>query len=153
MGMNPSAEVVYGYALGSEDGDWKIAEYDADRLSLNVEWYTRQYLTFEDPSYGFCEYSKPFEEALTERIAQKCLGLPVELMWHGHHEYDSGRALIVKDSELSVEWSQTLLLDLTSMREDAFVHEWDGFLTTALEALEIHPVQERAGWLLTASYG
>jgi hypothetical protein len=160
--MSASAHLAYGYDLGSGE-DFKAAER-GEYGDPKLPWLP----TDED---GDCVYSNFGEEVenrllasvgFTEadwradghferkRDAEKRVG--VELDYSGHSDY-SGWLLIAKESERSVEWAESMAVDLSELTNRPSYEGWDTKLADALAALGITPAQAGPKWLVYPSYG
>jgi hypothetical protein len=163
MGMSASAHLAYGYDLGSGE-DFKAAErgeYGEPKLPWlpTDEDGDCDYSDFGEEvekrllaSVGFTEEWAPGNEGHWDRKrdAEKRVG--VELTYSGHSDY-SGWVLIAKDSERSVEWAESMPVDLGELTNRPRYEGWDTKLDDALKALGITPTQVRAKWLVYPSYG
>ena len=152
MGMSAGAHLVYGYDLGGGE-DFKAAErgeYGEPKLPwLPVD---------EDGDSVYDDFGDEVEQRLLgsegywdrKKEAEKRVG--VALTYSGHADY-AGWILVAKDSERSVEWSETMPVDLDELTNRPAYEGWDKKLTEALTALGITPTQDGPKWLVFPSYG
>lgn len=164
MGSSPDGYLYYGYSLGGED-EWALEEYDKGEYTLKVGWYEEYVARAEkeaaklidatDGTEGFTiePYTEGFRTMAERRLEQQWPDAPVEFAWIGHLEYGTGYILAVKESRIWVEWSETKLLDPVQMTWRPAQEGWNDHLRRALGILEVHPTQERPGWLLACGYG
>jgi hypothetical protein len=160
MGMDPEARLAYGFKLGDSE-QFNLAEATGEYGALAVDWY--------DPEKegGFAEQlwnrlfaliPEPPEVQYDwhrEEAARKYWN--VDLVYSGTYEF-SGYILTVTGehtagSYASVEWSNSMPLDLDGMTADPVRFHWDERLGAALKALGLTPTQARAQWLVFPFYG
>lgn len=161
MGMTARAKLVYGYDLGTLE-DFKAAER-SEYGSPELPWFNEDE-TDEDgeeadfgtavenllyAAAGFTEKWSRDNDGYFDRkkAAEERIG--VDLDHSGSHEYP-GFILYARGSKRSVEWSDTMALDLDVL---AATYDWDTKLAAALTALGITPTQDRPKWLVFPSYG
>jgi hypothetical protein len=161
MGMSAEATLAYGYDLGTLE-DFKAAERD-EYGAPNLPWFNDDEDTGEDEetdfgtavenllytSAGFTEKWSRGNDGYFDRkkAAEERIG--VDLDHSGSHEYP-GFILFARGSKRSVEWSDTMALDLDVL---AATFDWDTKLASALTALGITPSQDGPKWLVFPSYG
>jgi hypothetical protein len=162
MGMDPEAHLAYGYDLGTGE-DFKAAErgeYGAPELP----WLPAD----EDGDSDFSEFGDEVEKRLLASVgftetnwraegyydrkkeAEKRVG--VEIAYSGAPDY-AGWILVAQGSERSVEWSETMPVDLDELTNRPSYEGWDTKLADALTALGITPTQDGPKWLVFPSYG
>ncbi len=144
MGMNVDATLAYGYDLGGSD-QWFVAETTGEWGSLNLSWYD------EESSGGFveqmfnalwrampeppeCQYDFQRQDA-----AEKHWGVKMEHA--GSHDYP-GYVLAIPGSGSSVDWAETMALDLDDLRAKPAASGWDEKLAAVLAVLGITPIRQ-----------
>lgn len=164
MGADPEARLTYGYDLGTYE-KFKAAEVSAYD-SPNLPWY-RTDLYYDDPGYADGDFIEALYQALYKAIpdpppaedeydrksaAEKHFGVQVE---YSGAESSIGWVLTIKDEDAnrSVEWSDTIALDLGVLSMLPLVGDWDAKLSRALIALGITPTQDQPRWLVFPYYG
>lgn len=150
MGSDPEARLAYGYDLGSNE-DWWLAEATEECGGLALDWYddessdgfetqliNRLYALI--PDAPATEYDFQREEPVVQHWG-------VALTSAGTYE-SSSHILCATDPDRdflpgyrSVEWSDTMTLDLDDMAATPARHGWDAKLTAVLAALGITPVR------------
>jgi hypothetical protein len=154
MGMNPRAKLVYGYALGGDEGGWEVQEageygqWEPDWLNAENDDLITDAEKVLLASVGFTETDWEAEGYFDrQRAAEKRLG--VTFVPHGG-EF-SCWALVCH--EITVEWGEAAEVDLTSLMAAVGEGGWDAKLAAAVEALGATPKQGRPSWLLLAFWG
>lgn len=160
MGSSPDAHIGYGFDLGYAE-DFNAAERD-EYGSPDLPWFDEE----EDDGLsdkaeklllvevaGFTETDWRADGYYErKRAAEARVG--VEFIHSGGLDGDySGWVLVATGSHRSVEWSETMALDVDSLRDDPAANGWDEKLAGALKALGITPTQDGAKWLVFPSYG
>lgn len=164
MGHAPRAHLAYGYSLGSNehlDFRERNGDYGSD---LNVDWWI-SYDPAGDDDQDVLDAGRQIYRRLFEQIpdaptveydwemddhVKRHYG--VELVYPGGEE-STGYALIAVGSERSVEWDETMALDLAAMASLPFSDNWNMRLDYAVGALGITPTQDGPKWLVYPSYG
>lgn len=164
MGSNPEACLAYGYDLGTDD-DPQIAE--RGEYGFKLDWLDNAdgkdedadiHPTFPDvaedrllASVGFAETDyRVAGYHDRRRAAQEALGVDIE--FSGGHDVP-GYILAAVESKRSVQWAETMALDLDAMRDPARLADWDAKLASAVAALGITPKQDQPRWLVFPFYG
>jgi hypothetical protein len=159
MGSSAEATLAYGYDLGTLE-DFKAAQR-SEYGSPDLPWFDEDAEDDEDTDFGsavekvllaaagFTEEWSPGKDGYFDRKKAAEEGIGVRLAHSGSHEYP-GFILFATGSKRSVEWSDTMALDLDTLAE---THDWDAKLSAALTALGITPTQDGPKWLVFPSYG
>jgi hypothetical protein len=155
MGSDPVAHLGYGYDLGGPEG-WHVAGLD-EYGGLQLDWlgedddFTEAAETRLLVASGFTETDWQADGYFDrKRAAEKALG--VEFSRSGTWEY-CGEILVASGSTSSVEWSETMPLDLDALRYEPHLPLWNEKLTAALSALGLTPTQDGPKWLVYPFYG
>ena len=161
MGSNPRAHLAYGYDLGTDE-DPRFAEkgeYD----TIQLAWFDDEAEDEDGDTLGFVEQLFNHLHSLIpdappadsdwrrQTVAEEHYGIRIE--HSGSSEYSPGCILVAPDSHRSVEWSDTMELDLLDLERRRSHEDWDAALTTAIRALGITPTQDGPKWLVFPSYG
>jgi hypothetical protein len=132
MGRSLSADLHYGYLLGSDDDGWDLEGIDEDN-----------YATYPEID-GFDEDD---EEDFQEFLEGRLKAAPVEGVEFDYVGYHAGYTVLVfktpPDSVYGVE-----VIDLPQGPPQGA----DEALAMALEVLGIKPTQEKPSWILAATY-
>ncbi len=161
MGSDPGANLAYGYDLGSTD-EWLLAEATGEWGELVLPWYDE---TIDDENESEDdEEDTGFAAALMNRLYAAIPDPPpadhnygranaaaahwgVKLVSAGSlTEGSTGEVLIAVGSDegrhRSVEWSETMPLDLDELAALPAANGWDAKLAAAITALGITPVRD-----------
>lgn len=160
MGSSPSAHLVYGYDLGTCEG-YKLAECEGEYGSLAVDWFDN----------GDDENSNPpdFATQVYDRLYAAIAGAPaaeydfqrqdiaerhfgVEFAYSGGDE-TPGFILIAAGSESTVDWTDTIAVDLAHLAAAPEAQGWNAKLAEVLTVLGVTPTQDGPRWLVFPSYG
>lgn len=156
MGSNPRAHLAYGYDLGTSE-DFKAEQRD-EYDQPDLPWFDVEGGDFVEAAERVLLTSVGFTETdwradgyyERQRAAEAATG--VEFQQSGHPDYP-GWVLVARGSERSVEWAETMPLDLKELGDAPVTGGWDSALGAALAVLGITPTQDRACWLVFPSYG
>jgi hypothetical protein len=155
MGMDPEARLAYGYALGTGE-DFKVAER-AGYGNLSVDWWNEDGGGFETQAWkrlwdAIPEKPEVEHEWKREDAARKHWG--VDIVNSGTYDYP-GFILVPTEggSYKSVEWSDSMTLDVDVMRDQPAALRWDATLAAALQVLGLTPTQDGPKWLVFPFYG
>lgn len=153
MGSDPEARLAYGHDLGGGE-PWYLAEASGEYGELAVDWYdnesydgfaaqliARLYALIPDspPTDWAGDHDKPVRDHWG-----------IELVRSGDPEAGAGYVLAVVDNGRgraysSVEWSETMALDIAELATRPARESWDARLATVMTALGITPVREVEG--------
>lgn len=152
MGSDPEARLAYGFDLGGGE-PWYLAEATREWGQLDIDWYdTDSDDRFADQLIGrlhsLIPDTKPVESSYDREDAVRD-HWGVALVRTGDPEADTGYVLAAIDpgrdflpGYRSVEWSETMPLDLHELTTKPAEQGWDDKLTAAIKALGITPVRE-----------
>lgn len=158
MGSDPEARLAYGYDLGNAD-QWFLAEANGEYGELDLPWWPDDededtdlpsfetavmnalYAAIPDPPPADGDYDR-------EKAARAHWGVKVVSSGNLENDY-VGNLLVAAGSDTdangrrrSVEWCETLPLDLDELAAAPAAGGWDAKLGAAVAALGITPVRE-----------
>lgn len=167
MGTSTNGMMIYGYDFGDE-GSLQLAECQESEANpygyLKTSWWDDEH---EDAVEGEGEERAQLNvfELMERRLYEAIPDAPpVEWSWQrddpvkAHfgvwfEHYCSGDypMYVLAAASFQVYRGDTTLVDVDRLRDDPAANGWDAKLAEALRILDVHPLQEKPGWLL-ASY-
>lgn len=161
MGMDPDARLAYGYRLGDSD-KFDLAEATGEFGELVVDWYDDDRKdNFETQLwarlYDLTPEPRPAVEYDWQKEDAARSHWNVDIVHSGSHDYPGYILTVTGDntegSYRSVEWSDSMELDLHAMVSGPEQMTWDARLAAALKALGLTPTQAGPKWLVFPFYG
>lgn len=168
MGTSTNAMMIYGYHFGSEDA---LELHECDETEANeygyfkASWHDAEHE--EVPGDDGDGESASLLDLMTRRLFDAIPNRP-------DAEYDSQRADAVKDhygvwfeghcsgdypmyvlcaASFQAYRGDAKLVDVDRLANDPASNGWDEKLAEVLRILEVHPRQEKPGWLLCSYWG
>lgn len=160
MGSSATATLAFGFNLGGCEGDWDVHEYDEDNYILNVPWFDSEDedADFEEAATsellraaGFIEI--PWErkeerpEDYYDLLSEAKSNLGVNVKSYGYSDGFTSYALVTRSYDAYYAGAE---ISADQLVQQPVEEEW---LAVALLVLGLTSLQERASWLLLASYG
>lgn len=136
MGYSINGKLLYGFALGNEEGGPLIEEVDEEGNWL-TPWAVK---LSQDPDRS-SEDPDPIGEieAILEAAGLDVgEGGRIKIVGYGHLEYGYGQALVTFEAEAS--WSTVTPVNLAELEERRQSEGWDALLAQAISILGITPI-------------